>query len=176
MPSKKRNNRVRFTDASQRANSPSKSATPSRAANQTTISANDTRAANQTSTPPNATRTRSPLLFSTPTSPALSSNLSTPQTPSPQVPSFDHIVNKIFSKSLIALLTSKNAVLKEVLDCIRANNESRLKALHPYIHSYWRDLHVRSGCVCVDEKVAKPNVSREALIEDIHRSHPGTFH
>ena len=32
-----------------------------------------------------------------------------------------------------------------------------------------------SGCVCVDEKVAIPNVLREALIDDIHASHPGTW-
>ena len=36
------------------------------------------------------------------------------------------------------------------------------------------DLHVRSGCVCI-EKVAIPNVLREALIDDIHSSHPGTW-
>ena len=76
---------------------------------------------------------------------------------------------------MIASLTSKDAVFKEVRDCIHTNNESRLKALNPYIHSYWRDLHVRFGCVCVDEKVAIPNVLREALIEDIHASHPGTW-
>ena len=29
--------------------------------------------------------------------------------------------------------------------------------------------------VCVDEKVAIPNVLREALIDDIHASHPGTW-
>ena len=55
------------------------------------------------------------------------------------------------------------------------NNERRLKALNPYIHSYWRDLHVRCGCVCIDETIAIPNVLREALIEDIHSSHPGTW-
>ena len=45
--------------------------------------------------------------------------------------------------------------------------------MNPYIHSYWRELHVRSGCVCIDENVAIPNDLREALIEDIHSSHPG---
>ena len=100
MPSKKDISRVRFNDASQSANSPSTSATSSRYANQATISANKTRAANQPSTPPNASRAANPLLFSTPTSPALSSNLSATLTPSRQVPTFDHIVGKLFSKSL----------------------------------------------------------------------------
>ena len=175
MSSKKRITRVRFNDASQSAISLSTSVTSFRAANQATNSANATRAANQQLTPPNAIRAANPLFISTPTSPALSSNISTPLTPSPQVPTFDQIFSKIFSKSLIASLTSKDALLKEVRACILINNESCLKALNPYIHSYWRDFQVRSGCVCVDENLAIPNVLREALIEDIHASHPGTW-
>ena len=100
MLSKKHISRVRFNDASQSENSPSTSATSSRYANQATNSANKTRAANQPSTPPNASRAANPLLIATPTSPALSSNLSATLTPSPPVPTFDHIVGKIFSKSL----------------------------------------------------------------------------
>ena len=175
MPSKKRITRVRFNDAPQSANSPSTLAASSRAANQATNPTNATRAANQPSTPPNATRAANSRLISSPTSPALSLNLSAPLTPSPQVPTFHHIINKIISKSLIASLTSEDSVLKQIRDCILTNNESRLKALKPYIHSYWRDLYVRSGCVCIDEKVAIPNVLREALIDDFHASHPGTW-
>ena len=102
------------------------------------------------------TRAASLLLITTPTSPAHSSNASTPLTPNPNVPTFDCFVSEIFNKSLIASLASKDAVLKEVRDCILTNNESRLKAANPYIHSYWRDFHVRSGCVCINEKVAIP--------------------
>ena len=156
MPSKKRITRVRFTDASRTANQPSTPPTTSRAANKRSNSPSDTR-------------------ISSPTSPAPSSNVSNPLTPSPRIPIFDHRVKKIFSKSLIASLTNKHVVLKEVRDCILTNNESRLKELNPYIHSLWRNLHVRSGCVCADEKVAIPNVLREALIDEIHASHPGTW-
>ena len=120
-------------------------------------------------------REASTPLNTTPTSPTHSSNASTPLIPSPHVPTFEYIVSKIFNKSLTASLTSKDAVLKEVRDCILTNNESRLKAINPYIHSYWRDLHVRSRCVCIDERVAIPKVLREALIDDIHSSHPGTW-
>ena len=136
MLSKKRITRVRFNGASQSANSPSTSTTSSRAPNQATNSANAIRAANQPLTPPNATRAANSRLNLSPTSPALSSNLSTPLTPSPQVPTFDHIISKMFSKLLIASLARKNAVLKEVRDCDLTNNESRLKALNPYIYSY----------------------------------------
>ena len=60
-------------------------------------------------------------------------------------------------------------------DCVLTNNESRLKSLNPYIHLYWRYLHVKSSCVCVDEMVAIANVLQEALIDDIHASHPGKW-
>ena len=165
MPSKKRITRVRFNTggnvtrpASLRSNSPSNS-----------------RAANQQIQPKNNSREANPTINTTPTSSTHSSNASTLLTPSPHVPTFEHIVSKIFNKSLIASLKSKDTVLKDVRDCILITNESRLKALNPYIHSFWRDLHVRSGCVCLDEKVAIPKVLREALIDDIHSSPPGTW-
>ena len=103
------------------------------------------------------------------------SNLNTPLTDSPQVMSFERVVGKVFSKGLIASLTSKDAVLKEVRDCIIRGDEERLKALNPYLHSYWRDLHVTGGCVCMDEKVAIPNALKDALIDDLHASHPGSW-
>ena len=49
-----------------------------------------------------------------------------------------------------------------------------LKKFNPYIHSYWRDLHVRSGCVRIDEKITIPIVLGEAPTDDLHASHPGT--
>ena len=103
------------------------------------------------------------------------SNLSTPLTDSPQVLSFENVVGKVFNKGLIASLTSKDAVLKEVRDCIIRSDEARLKALNPYLHSYWRDLHVSSECVCMDENVALPNSLKYALVDDLHASHPGSW-
>ena len=175
MPSKKRITPVRFNDTSRTANQQSSSANATRSASQRYNSPSTSRAANQRNEPSNDTRATSSPPITTPTSPVYSSNASTPLTPSPHVPKFEDILSKIFNKSLIASLTSKDAVLKEVRDCILNNNESRLKALNPYIHSYWRDLHVRSGCVCIDEKVAIPNALREAMIDDIHSSQPGTW-
>ena len=114
---------------------------------------------------------------STPRRSSSHSNLSTQLTDSPQVVSFEIVVGKVkvFNKGLIASLTSKDAVLKEVRDCIIRGDEERLKALNPYLHSYWRDLHVTGGCVCMDEKVAIPNALKDALIEDLHASHPGSW-
>ena len=132
------------------------------------ISSRTTRASPRVSFTDNVT-TSTPRRFSS------HSNLSTPLTDSPQVMSFERVVGKVFSKGLIAPLTSKDAVLKEVRDCIIRGDEERLKALNPYLHSYWRDLHVTGGCVCMDEKVAIPIALKDALIEDLHASHPGSW-
>ena len=174
MPSKKKITRVQFNDASRAADQPSTSGNTTRPASTQSNLSTSSRTANQSTQNLSTPHATSTAQSTTPPSPTHSSNASTPLTPSPHVPTSDYIVSKTFNKSLIASLTSKDAVLKEVRDRILTNNESRLKAINPYIHSYWRDLHVRSGCVCVDERVAIPNVLREALIDDIHSSHPGT--
>ena len=174
MPSKKRITLVRFNDTSRTANQQPANENATRLTSQRSNSPSNSRDANQRNEPSSNNCATGSSLITTPTSPIHSSNTSTPLTPSPHVPTFDYIISKIFNKSLIGSLTSKDAVLKEVRDCILTANESRLKALNTYIHSYWRDLHVRFGCVCIDEKVAIPNVLREAMIDDIHSSHPGT--
>ena len=135
MPSKKRNTRVRFNDEFRAANQQSSSQNLTRLASPLSNTSDNNRTASQRTTSNNTTRAASSLQIITPTSPAHSSNTSTPLKPSPHVPTFDYVVSKIFNKSLIASLTSKDAVLKEVRDCILTNNESRLKALNPYIHS-----------------------------------------
>ena len=100
-----------------------------------TLSSRSTRASPRVSFTDNATT-------STPRRSSSHSNLSTSLTDSPQVMSFERVVGKVFSKGLIASLTSKDAALKEVRDCIIRGDVERLKGLNPYLHSYWRDLHV----------------------------------
>ena len=129
MPSKKRITRVRINDASRTANQQNSNQSTTRPASQRSNSPGSTCTASQRSNSPSNTRTASSPQITTPTSPAPFSNVSTPLTTSPQVPTFDCIVSKIFNKSLIASLTSKGAVLKEVRDCILTNN--CLKALNP---------------------------------------------
>ena len=65
-------------------------------------------------------------------------------------------------------------VLKESRNFILTNNESRLKKLNLYRHSYWRDLHVLSGCVCIDYNITIAIVHRETFLDNIHASHPST--
>ena len=88
---------------------------------------------------------------------------------------FDNKLNQLFNKGFLAVLTSREAVLNEVCDCILQNDPQRCKEVNPYLYSYWRDLHVRSGCVCVDERVAIPHSIQEAVFESLHLTQPGSW-
>ena len=85
---------------------------------------------------------------------------------------FENNLTQLFTKGFMAVLTSKDAVLKEVRDYILQNGPQRFKEVNPYMFSYWRDLHVRSGCVCIDERVAIPHSIQDAVLESLHLTHP----
>ena len=55
------------------------------------------------------------------------------------------------------------------------HHTERRKEVNHYLYSYLRDLHVRSGCVCVDERVAIPHSIQEAVLESLHLTHPGRW-
>ena len=90
--------------------------------------------------------------------PALQATASTPNTDTTTVmsPSTDDLytdafnfeLSKILSSTLMASLTTKDAILKEIRDCILTENEDRCKQISPYIHTFWKDMHVKNGCVC----------------------------
>ena len=63
-------------------------------------------------------------------------------------------MTQLFTKSFLAVLTSKDAVLKDGRGCILQDDEKRFKDVKPYLHAYWRDLHVQSGYMCLDDRVA----------------------
>ena len=88
---------------------------------------------------------------------------------------FENNLTQLFTKSFLAVLTSKDAVLVEVRDCILQNDPQRCKEVNPYMFSYWRDLHVRSGCVCIDERVAIPHSIQDADLESLHLTHSGSW-
>ena len=88
---------------------------------------------------------------------------------------FEKNLNQLFTKSFLAVLTSKDAGLKEIRDCVIQDDDARCKEVSPYIHSFWKDLHEKSGCLCVDECVAIPNSIKEAVLESIQMTHPGSW-
>ena len=88
---------------------------------------------------------------------------------------FTETLNKVFSNKFLAILTGKDAILKEVRDCVIRNDPGRLQEISPYLFSYWRDLSVKHGCVCLDKRIAIPKAIKDAVLEDIHSTHPGSF-
>ena len=88
---------------------------------------------------------------------------------------FENNLAQLFTKRFFAVLTSKDVFLKEVRDCVLQIDPQRCKEVNPYMCSYWIDLHVRSGCVCIDEHVAIPHSIQDAVLESLHLTHPGSW-
>ena len=88
---------------------------------------------------------------------------------------FTETLNKVFSKKFLAILTGKDTILKEVRDCVMRDDPDQLQEISPYLFSYWRDLSVKHGCVCLDERIAIPKSIKDAVLEDIYSTHPGSF-
>ena len=119
------------------------------------------------------------------TAPAVQATPSTPNTDTKTVTStstddlytdaFNFAISNFFSGTLMASITTKDAILKEIRDCILTENEDRCKQISPYIHSFWKDLHVNNGCVCIDERITIPNSIKDAYVEAIHATHPGSW-
>ena len=133
-------------------------------------------------TKPKSTPTKARVTFSdtTPSTPTTntSSNTKTPIGSSIDAVEdvcFTETLNKIFSKKLLAILTGKDAILKEVRDCVIRDDPDRLREISPYTFSHWRDLSVKHGCVCLDERIAIPKAMKDGGLEDMHSTHPGSF-
>ena len=108
-----------------------------------------------------STPTKARVIFSdnSPSTPATNTSSNTEKTPSGSAADavedlrFTDTQNKIFSKKLLAILTGKDAILKEFRDCVLRDDPDRLKEIRPYIFSYCRDLSVKHGCNCSDERI-----------------------
>ena len=100
-----------------------------------------------------------------------SPSITTPATNTEMIPStsvaytaedirFTDINIKIFTKKMLTILTGKDATLKEVHDSVLRKDDDRLKEISAYIYSYWRDLSVKNGCLCIDEPIVIPKQSK----------------
>ena len=129
-------------------------------------------------TPPVTFRTHSTPLATTSTSHSNTQASSSPENHDIELSReeiFEKNQNQLFTKSFLAFPTSKETVLKEIRDCVIEDDEARCKEVSPYVHSFWKELHVKSGCLCVDKRVAIPNSIKEAVLESIHMTHPGRW-
>ena len=101
--------------------------------------------------------------------------VTSPSTDDLYTDAFNFALPKIFSSILMASLTTTDAILKEIRDCILTENEERCKQISPYIHTIWKDMHVKTGCVCIDDRIAIPHSIKEAYAEAIHATPPGSW-
>ena len=61
---------------------------------------------------------------------------------------FENNLTQLFTKGFLAVLTSKDAVLKEKRKCILQGDEQRCKDVFPYLHFYWRPARSLGVCLC----------------------------
>ena len=62
---------------------------------------------------------------------------------------FESNLTQLFTKSLLAVPKTKNAVLREDRYCILQNDEQTYKVVNPYMLSCWHSLHVWSRFVAM---------------------------
>ena len=117
-----------------------------------------------------------PAMPATPLTPNTdTTTVTSPSTDDLYTDAFNFALVKKFSSTLMASLTTKNAILKEISDFVLTEKEDRCRQISPYIHSFLKDLHVKHGCVCIDDRIAIPNSIKEAYVEAIHATHPGSW-
>ena len=116
-----------------------------------------------------------PAVQATPSSPNTdTTTVTSPPTDDLYTDAINFVLSKIFSSTLMASLTTKDAILNEIRDCILTENEDRCKQISPYIHTFWKDMNVKNECLCMDDRIAIPNSIKEAYMEAIHATHPGS--
>ena len=114
------------------------------------------------------------LVPATPSTPnTVTTTVTSPSADDLYTDAFNFALSKIFSSTLMASLTSKNTILKEIRDCVLTYDEDRCRQISHYIHSFWRDFHVKNGRVCIDDRIAITNSIKEAYVEAIHATDPG---
>ena len=81
-------------------------------------------------------------------------------------------INKIFRKTLIANLSGKDKVLKEVRDCILRNTEAPSRSSF-HIYNHCEGMSVKNECLFIDACNAITKAIKEAVLEDIHSTQLG---
>ena len=117
-----------------------------------------------------------PPIQATPSTPNTdTTTVTSPSTDDLYTDTFNFAFSKIISITLMASLTSKDAIIKEIRDSVLTDIEDRCRQISPYIHSFWKDLHVKNGCVCIEDRIAIPNSIKDAYVEAIHATHPRSW-
>ena len=87
----------------------------------------------------------------------------------------DKAIREVFSSTLIAAMTNRDAVLREIRDCKTQGDEQSCKAVSRQIHTHWKQLSVNDGCILLDNRLTIPNAMKDAVIDILHATHPGAW-
>ena len=118
---------------------------------------------------PSTSPAKNPISFSTYLSPDKEDRPTKVDTQS------DKAIRDVFSSTLIAAMTNRDAVLREIRDCITQGNEQRCKAVSRQTHTHWEQLSVNDGCILLDNRLTIPNAMKDAVIDVLHATHPGAW-
>ena len=121
------------------------------------------------------TSTTPPLPATPLTTGTETTTVTSPSTDDLYADAFNFALPNIFLRTLMVSLTSKDAFLKEVRDCGLTDNEDRCRQISPYINSFWKDPHVKNGCVCINDRMDIPKFIKDALLKTIHATHLGSL-
>ena len=88
---------------------------------------------------------------------------------------FEINITQHFSNNFLVVLTTNDAVLKEVRDCSLQNDKRQCMDVNSNMPSYCRDLHVRSRCACIDKPLAISKSIKEAVLESLHLTDQGSW-
>ena len=87
----------------------------------------------------------------------------------------DKAIRDVFSSTLIAAMTNRDSVLREIRHCITQGDELRCKAVSRQIHTHWKQLSVNDGCILLDNRPTILNATKDAVIEVLHATHAGAW-
>ena len=87
----------------------------------------------------------------------------------------DKAIRDVFSSTLIAAMTNKDSLLREIRDRKTQGDELRCKAVSRQIHTHWKQLSVNDGCILLDNRLTILNAMKDAVIDVLHATHPGAW-
>ena len=87
----------------------------------------------------------------------------------------DKAIKDVFISTLIAAMRNRDNVLREIRDCIIQNDERRCKAVSKQIYGHWNQLSVNDGCMLLDNRLTIPNTLKEAVIDVLYATQPGSW-
>ena len=80
---------------------------------------------------------------------------------------------KLFDRNLLAELTTDDTWMDRLRRVIERKDRNSFEMMGPYTNSLWHQMAVVDDCIIVDRRLAVPGQLRPAVLQRIHRGHPG---